>query len=155
MLTMGADPIMIRYRFPFTEIPAFYGIGDVLYWLICQQTSQSNLLGDEVYFAPANAPYSYAVYVDRPDAMNEQDIHSFLRAKDPQLYAKLFRCEPQPLQTQPFSDSQQSLSTWPKKLYTSPPRSNGRVKIPTYKVSLITALLGRCSSLEPFERVLM
>ena len=137
---------MTRICFPFAQIPAFHGYGDVHYTLICQQTSQSNLVGDEVYFAPGSAPHSYAVYMDRTDALSQEDIHAFLKAKDPQLYAKLFRPGPQPLQQQPasFSENQSLSPRWPKKLYTTPvQRSAGLIELSDYKTFLIRALLSK------------
>ena len=79
-----------RHRFPFTTLPTFSGGGDISFTLITHQTTQSDLAGDEVYFGEENAPFSYAVYLERADAITDRDIDQYIRSKDPDLHKKLF-----------------------------------------------------------------
>lgn len=70
---------------------------DVRYTVIRPETSQSDLSGDDVYFAVHNGPYSYSIYLERADAMKEWEIREFIRSRSPKIFAKTFRPHPAPI----------------------------------------------------------
>ena len=79
------------HRYPFITLPAFSGGSDIGFTLITDQTTQSDLAGDKVVFGRDNAPFSYAVYLERQDAMTENDIDHYIRSKDPDLHKRLLQ----------------------------------------------------------------